>query len=263
LLDYSIDAPLENVIFRRAYEIATSIPTAKSLCLKVSVRAQDHYGKPLLVDMGGYDFDTADLRELRQYASADALMNDLSNIANNSETFIHFLLPFDIEGILLVSDPRKIDETNRPQCGMWSPNLPEESHAAEMAAPSTASAAPASNRSSNAVSVSDRTDAMNAADTVRAFYFALGTGDGDHANMLMALEKRASPAYQPEAIDAFYGHMAEPLTLVSIDATGPTEYAVRYRYRKQSSLCDGRAVVTTTESDGHFLISKIRPLGNC
>ena len=66
---------------------------------------------------------------------------------------------------------------------------------------------------------------LDAADTVSVFYSALGRGDGATANSLMALEKRASPGHQPDAIEAFYGHMAEPLTLISVEATGPSGFA--------------------------------------
>jgi len=101
------------------------------------------------------------------------------------------------------------------------------------------------------------------AEVVQAFYSALGRGDGDKANSLMSLEKRAAPAYQPDAIEVFYGHMTEPLTLVSVSAAGATDYEVGYRYRKKSAVCNGRAIVTVQQSDGHNLISRIRPLGNC
>jgi hypothetical protein len=101
------------------------------------------------------------------------------------------------------------------------------------------------------------------ADVVQAFYFALGRGDGDKANSLMSLEKRAAPAYQPDAIEAFYRHMADPLTLVSVSAAGATDYEVRYRYRKQSAVCNGHAIVTTQGSGGRTLIARIKPIGNC
>jgi len=101
------------------------------------------------------------------------------------------------------------------------------------------------------------------ADTVRAFYSALARGDGTKANSLMALEKRAAPAYQPDAIEAFYGHMTEPLTLLSVSAAGSGDYDVRYRYRKQTALCNGHSTVTTQQAEGRVLIAKIRPLGNC
>lgn len=99
--------------------------------------------------------------------------------------------------------------------------------------------------------------------TVRDFYHALGHGDGAKANSFMSLEKRAAPSYQPDAIEAFYGHMAEPLSLVSVSAVGAGDYEVRYRYRKQSAVCNGHAIVTTQDSGGHTLIARIKPIGNC
>ena len=109
----------------------------------------------------------------------------------------------------------------------------------------------------------ENTEVMTAADTVRAFYMALGRGDGSQANSFMSLEKRAAPSYQPDAIEAFYGHMAEPLTLVSVSAVGAGDYEVRYRYRKQSAVCNGHAIVTTQNADGRNVIARIKPMGNC
>ena len=109
----------------------------------------------------------------------------------------------------------------------------------------------------------DGLNATDGADTVRVFYLALGRGDGVQANALMVLAKRASPAYQPDAIESFYGHMAEPLTLISVSAAGSADFDVRYRYRKQTALCEGHVIVTTERADGRVLISKIRPIGNC
>jgi hypothetical protein len=100
-------------------------------------------------------------------------------------------------------------------------------------------------------------------ETVRAFYSALAQANGAKANSFMTVEKRAAPAYQPDAIDTFYGHMAEPLTLLSLNASGSGEYDVRYRYRKQTAVCNGHAIVTTQQTEGRVLIAKIRPLGNC
>ncbi|MGC2221959.1 MAG: hypothetical protein WA624_06115, partial [Methylocella sp.] len=105
--------------------------------------------------------------------------------------------------------------------------------------------------------------ARTAVDIIRAFYGALGQGDGVTANSFMSLEKRAAPAYQPDAIGAFYGHMTEPLTLVSVSAVGAGDYEVRYRYRKQSAVCNGHAIVTTQDSGGRTLIARIKPIGNC
>ncbi len=116
----------------------------------------------------------------------------------------------------------------------------------------------------NQASAPDSTDDEDSRmEVVRAFYLALGRGDGATANSLMTLEKRASPAFQPDAIEAFYGQMAEPLTLVSVEATGTSDYSVHYRYRKTSASCVGHAVVTTQDVQGRALIARIKPLGKC
>ena len=105
--------------------------------------------------------------------------------------------------------------------------------------------------------------AMSAINAVRAFYGALSRGDGAKANMLVIPQKRALPAYQRNSITAFYGHMAEPLILLSVTPTGASEYEVHYQYRKRMAQCNDRAIVMTQQYNGRVFISRIRPLGNC
>lgn len=60
--------------------------------------------------------------------------------------------------------------------------------------------------------------------TVRAFYGALGTGNGVAASSQVIPEKRSSGAFSPEAISRFYGNLSDPLRLTSI--TPPFEWRI-------------------------------------
>jgi len=99
--------------------------------------------------------------------------------------------------------------------------------------------------------------------TVRGFYRALSRGDGDTAARLVIPEKREKGPLSAEALSAFYGKLAEPLTLVDVRAsTAGAE--VRYRFRAGAGkACDGRAEVTVTKRGEEVLISRIHALGGC
>lgn len=99
--------------------------------------------------------------------------------------------------------------------------------------------------------------------TVRAFYEALGAGDGEAASALVIAEKRSSPAYSPEAISRFYGGLPEPIRMTEVLPLGRSAYRVRYRYSAGRSPCDGTAVVTLTRRDGRDLIRSIQTPGGC
>ena len=103
----------------------------------------------------------------------------------------------------------------------------------------------------------------SAATTVRAFYEALGVGNGPAANLLVVPEKRASGAYAADRISQFYGPMVEPLHLVSLSTQSASEYLVSYHFKAGARACDGRAVVSITQREGLNLIDKIHPLDGC
>lgn len=98
---------------------------------------------------------------------------------------------------------------------------------------------------------------------VRAFYGALGRGDGEKASALVVAEKRSSRAFSPGAISRFYGGLREPLRLTEITPLARGAYRVRYRYSAGERQCEGQAVVSLTSRDGHQLIRSIRTLSGC
>jgi hypothetical protein len=99
--------------------------------------------------------------------------------------------------------------------------------------------------------------------TVRAFYSALGQGNGAAASAQIIPEKRTSHAYSPGAISEFYGRMREPMRLTGIAPLSNGAYRVSYRYSAGRSHCNGAAVVRLTNRGGRNLISSIRALSGC
>ena len=97
---------------------------------------------------------------------------------------------------------------------------------------------------------------------VREFYQALSGGDGQQAANFILPEKRKGP-FSPEAMTKFYGSLVEPIKLTGIEANGADSFLVHYNYRRASSQCNGLAMVTTTNLNGHFFISRIKALSGC
>lgn len=98
---------------------------------------------------------------------------------------------------------------------------------------------------------------------VRAFYGALGRGDGEAASALVVAEKRSSRAFSPQAISRFYGGLPEPLRLTAVAPLEGGSYRVGYRYSAGRSRCDGAAVVSLASRGGRGLIRSIRALNGC
>lgn len=98
---------------------------------------------------------------------------------------------------------------------------------------------------------------------VRAFYAALGRGDGRAAALLVVPEKRERGPFSAGEITRFYGALAMPLALVSVEATAEG-FLVHYGYAASSGRsCDGRAIVRLGERGGRRLIEAIRALDGC
>lgn len=100
-------------------------------------------------------------------------------------------------------------------------------------------------------------------DAVRAFYQALGAGDGGAASPQVIPEKRSSRTYSPDAISRFYGRLAEPLRLTGIVPLAHGTYRVSYRYSTGRSRCEGNAVVRVANRGGRDLIRSINALNGC
>ncbi|CAA9491609.1 MAG: hypothetical protein AVDCRST_MAG91-570 [uncultured Sphingomonadaceae bacterium] len=98
--------------------------------------------------------------------------------------------------------------------------------------------------------------------TVRAFYDALGAGDGEKASAQVVAEKR-SGAFSSEAISRFYGRLPEPMRVTGIEPLSGGAYRVKYRYSAGSSRCDGAAVVSLTRRNDREYIRAIKAESGC
>jgi hypothetical protein len=98
---------------------------------------------------------------------------------------------------------------------------------------------------------------------VRAFYTALGRGDGAAASALVIPAKRTGN-YAPAALTRFYGSLKQRLQLVSVDTAGGGVVEVHYAYAPaHGPVCNGAAMVRTQTQGGHTLISRIEPANGC
>jgi hypothetical protein len=102
-----------------------------------------------------------------------------------------------------------------------------------------------------------------AASTVRAFYEALGAGQGAAASAMVVPEKREKPAFSPTAMTRFYSSLRQPIRLIDISGRGSGAYIVHYRYGTSTRACDGRAFVAITIRGGQNFIQSISPLNGC
>lgn len=99
--------------------------------------------------------------------------------------------------------------------------------------------------------------------TVRAFYGALGAGNGTAASSQVIPEKRSRGAYSPAAMSRFYGRLPEPIRLTSIVPLAGSAYRVTYHYSAGRSRCSGSAIVSLTNRGGRNLIRSIQALNGC
>ena len=102
-----------------------------------------------------------------------------------------------------------------------------------------------------------------AASTVRAFYLALGAGDGKTAASFVVAEKTRKGPLSAKELSRFYGSLSEPLELLSLDDAGRGRFEVRYRYLAGSGRCEGSATVRTKERRGRFYIEGIKAHDGC
>jgi hypothetical protein len=107
------------ILFRHAYDLATHDKQVNSVCFNVSVRGQDHYGKPMSVSMGAVTFDSAQVAELRKYASADALANDGTNVL---ESFSNVFMFVSANGRSPYTKPPGLGEAAPAGCSCWQPH---------------------------------------------------------------------------------------------------------------------------------------------
>ena len=103
----------------------------------------------------------------------------------------------------------------------------------------------------------------SASAVVEAFYLALGQGAGALAAQFVVPEKTVKGPFSPDAMTRFYGGLAEPLRLLSVEQTGPDRFRVHYRFRGAGGTCDGRATVSTVTRDGRHFIQSIKAENGC
>ncbi|AFN55919.1 hypothetical protein FBY51_1190 [Zymomonas mobilis] len=103
-----------------------------------------------------------------------------------------------------------------------------------------------------------------AATTIRAFYTALGDGQGEIASAMVVPEKRSIPAFSAPNLSKFYGNLTDRIQLLDIAQENTNNFIVHYRYATKSRICNSRAAVTTTMRGGRNFIQSIRTLnGGC
>ena len=101
-----------------------------------------------------------------------------------------------------------------------------------------------------------------AATSVRGFYAALAEGMGAEAALFIVPERRSGP-FAASAMSRFYGHLVEPLELLSLVSEAPDTYLARYHFRSASGECNGSARVRTVNRGGSNLIFSIQALNGC
>lgn len=106
-------------------------------------------------------------------------------------------------------------------------------------------------------------DYGTATSTIRAFYSALGSGEGDVAASMVVPEKTASGPFSAKELTRYYGNMRSPIQLLSVSPRGVNAYAVRYKYAVTRTVCNGRTVVEMTKRNGRNYIARIRALDGC
>ena len=99
--------------------------------------------------------------------------------------------------------------------------------------------------------------------TVRAFYAALGRGDGAEASAQVVPEKRGSPTYSADAMSRFYGALPQPIRLTRIEPVDSSSFRVSYRYAAGKTPCNGEAVIAIARREGRSFIQSIRALRGC
>jgi hypothetical protein len=98
----------------------------------------------------------------------------------------------------------------------------------------------------------------------RAFYGALGGGDGYAAAAMIDPEKRGSGALSGARMSRFYASLREPLRLTSMYPLAPDTVFVRYRFTtRRGAVCLGAANVITATRGGHLFIRAIRARNGC
>jgi hypothetical protein len=107
-------------------------------------------------------------------------------------------------------------------------------------------------------------EGSNAVSTVRAFYNALGDGDGDSAARFVVPGKRGAGPLSAGELTRYFSSFRRPLRVLRATQVSPDTVRVAYDYvLPNGALCEGRAAVRVTDSGDGTLIRSIRTLGPC
>ena len=106
-------------------------------------------------------------------------------------------------------------------------------------------------------------DYGTAATTIRAFYSALGSGQGGVAASMVVPEKTARGPFSARELTRYYGNMRSPIQLLRVLPSDANAYMVRYKYAVTKTVCNGRGVVEMTNRNGRNYIARIRALDGC
>lgn len=102
-----------------------------------------------------------------------------------------------------------------------------------------------------------------AATVVRAFYLALGAGNGVEAARFVVPEKAAKGPLSAASLSGYYGKMEERIELLSLRKKSDDTFLVSYAFRKGAKACSGRAEVRTESRGDKDYILRIRALDGC
>jgi len=102
-----------------------------------------------------------------------------------------------------------------------------------------------------------------AATTIEAFYAALQAGDGKLAAGFVIPEKTRKGSFSPGELTAFYGSLAEPITLIDVQRIHDSRFRVRYHFRSGAKSCVGAATINMVKRNGRDFIQAIRAENGC
>ena len=101
-------------------------------------------------------------------------------------------------------------------------------------------------------------------ETVRAFYDALGAGNGEQAAALVVPERRAAGPLWAAAITEFHSALKAPLHVTKIDPIDDDTVFVNYEFVNPANhICLGTATVDTIHRDGATLVQRIQADNDC
>lgn len=102
------------------------------------------------------------------------------------------------------------------------------------------------------------------AEVVRAFYAALGHGDGATAATLV-IPERQKGGLSAQAMTDFFSSNFRPLQLISVAPYGQNTYQATYTFQKTSKgvACANSVIISVTQRNGQYLIQNIDARGGC